>query len=65
MNEAIDVFFKEMIEIDRYKPNIFLYKVIIKYCVYSNNNEIAFEIFEQVNRKKKKNFSVNYFLYLN
>ena len=42
-----------MIEKDRYKPNIFLYKIMIKYCVYSNNEKIAFEIFEQVNFNSK------------
>jgi pentatricopeptide repeat protein len=48
MNEAVDVFFNEMIEKDRYKPNLFLYNVIIKYCVYLKYTKLAFEIFEQV-----------------
>ena len=48
MNKAFDVFFIELMEKDRYKPNIFLYKIIIKYSVYSKNEDMAFEIFEQV-----------------
>jgi hypothetical protein len=48
MKKAFDVFFVEMIEKDRWKPNIFLYKIIIKYSTYTNNSDMAFDIFEQV-----------------
>ena len=46
--EALDVFEKEMIEKDRFKPTLWLYKTIMAVLAHAGHTEQVFEIFRKV-----------------
>lgn len=48
LKEAIDVFFLEMIEKDRYKPTLWLYKTLMRALAQHGYTHMAFSLFKKV-----------------
>jgi hypothetical protein len=48
IQEAIDVFYIDMIEKDRYKPTLYLYKVLIKLLSEAGYTHMVFKVFKRV-----------------
>lgn len=49
IKEAIDVFFVEMIEKDRFKPTLWLYKTLMRSLAERGYTHMVFELFKKVN----------------
>ena len=54
--EVLNVFFLEMIERDRFRPTLFLYKVTIRHLARVGYTHMAFSLFKMLNRSHDANW---------
>lgn len=48
IKEAMDVFFIEMIQKDRFKPTLWLYKILMRALAKQGYSHMVFELFKKV-----------------